>query len=133
MGGTIRFTKVDSGGDFTIWLAAPSTMTSFNETCSPLYSCTVGRNVIINEDRWKGGSPELAMSVEDYRDMVVNHEMGHWLGQGHKQCPGAGQLAYVMQQQSKGGTFLGSCLPNPWPLASERETVAKAKGVTIAD
>jgi len=71
----------------------------------------VGSNVIINDDRWSYGSSNLAMGLDDYRAMVVNHETGHWLGFGHRTCPGTGQLAYVMQQQSKGGTYLGACLP----------------------
>jgi hypothetical protein len=48
--------------------------------------------------------------------MVVNHETGHWLGHGHLGCGGAGRLAPVMMQQSKG---LDGCKHNPWPLASE--------------
>ncbi|HVN51303.1 MAG TPA: DUF3152 domain-containing protein, partial [Acidimicrobiales bacterium] len=107
LGGSVRFEQVASGGNFTLWLAEPSTMTSFSSDCDPFYSCRVGRDVVINDDRWAGGSPYLAMSVADYRTMVVNHEVGHWLGLGHPSCPGAGQPAYVMQQQSKGGEFLG--------------------------
>jgi hypothetical protein len=133
LGGSVHFAQVASGGDFTLWLAEPSTMTTFSSDCDPFYSCRVGRDVVINDDRWAGGSPYLAMSVPDYRTMVVNHEVGHWLGLGHPSCPGAGQPAYVMQQQSKGGDFLGPCTPNAWPRPEERQAVASALGVPVID
>jgi hypothetical protein len=117
----IAFERVVSGGDFTLWLAAPSRMESFSSVCDAFYSCRVGRNVIINDDRFTSGSPYWPGSVDEYRDMVVNHETGHWLGLGHRTCPLAGAPAPVMQQQSKG---LGGCTPNPWPTNAELLAVA---------
>jgi hypothetical protein len=75
--------------------------------------------VIINQLRWRHASPswnQAHKSLRTYRHMVVNHETGHWLGHGHLGCGGAGRLAPVMMQQSKG---LDGCKHNPWPLASE--------------
>jgi len=112
----IAFREVPSGGDFTLWLAAPDRMESFSSVCDDFYSCRVGRNVIINDDRFTDGSPYWPGSVGDYRDMVVNHETGHWLGLGHRGCPAAGEPAPVMRQQSKG---LAGCAPNPWPTLPE--------------
>lgn len=131
LGGSIKFVRVPSGGDFILWLSQASQVPSFGYACSSAYSCHIGNNVIINEDRWRHGSPYLNMALNDYRAMVVNHETGHWLGFAHSSCPGAGQLAYVMQQQSKGGTYLGSCVPNAWPRREEREALAQSRGVAI--
>lgn len=116
----IRFNEVASGGNFTIYLAQSSQMTTFSANgCGTTYSCTVGNSVIINQDRWLGATDSWNNangSLRDYRNMVVNHELGHWLGHGHQTCGGPGQLAPVMAQQS---IDLQGCKFNPWPLASE--------------
>lgn len=114
-GGTVRFERVPSGGDFTLWLAASPQVEAFGGACDARWSCRNGRNVVINEDRWLAGSPawtEAGGSLRDYRHMVVNHETGHWLGLGHVNCAAPGSAATIMQQQSKD---LQGCTPNPWP------------------
>lgn len=131
LGGSIAFRRVSSGGEFTLWLAAAGTVPGFGSPCDSTYSCTVGRNVIINETRWLTGSPSwnaTGASLADYRYMVVNHETGHWLGFHHEFCAGAGQPAPVMQQQS---ISMQGCRPNPWPTASERQRLASSRGVPI--
>jgi Protein of unknown function (DUF3152) len=118
--GGIAFRRVARGGDFTLVLAAASTLPSFGAGCSTFWSCRVGRFVIINQDRWKFASPawnQARAGLRDYRHLVVNHETGHWLGHGHRGCPAPGRPAPVMMQQSKG---LDGCRFNPWPTAAER-------------
>ena len=115
----VAFRRVASGGDFSVVLAQASTVPDFSPVCSAQWSCRVGRHVIINQLRWKHASPSwnaADQSLRGYRHMVVNHETGHWLGHGHRGCTGSGNLAPVMQQQSKD---LDGCRHNPWPLASE--------------
>ncbi|HEX4697812.1 MAG TPA: DUF3152 domain-containing protein [Actinomycetes bacterium] len=115
-----RFREVRHGGAFTVVLAQPRTMRSFSSTCSSAYSCRIGRYVVINAARWVHGSPYFTGSLLDYRQMVIDHETGHWLGLGHAYCRRTGALAPVMQQQSKG---MQGCRPNPWPLPREIRAV----------
>lgn len=115
----VQFQEVASGGNFTLVLSEASQVPSFSSICSAEYSCSVGRYVIINQDRWLGATKpwnDAGGNIRDYRHMVVNHEAGHWLGHGHRNCAGPGQPAPVMQQQS---INLQGCAFNPWPLDNE--------------
>lgn len=120
----VQFRRVRRGGDFTLVLAAAGTLPSFSSGCSVHWSCRVGRHVVINQLRWRHASPawnRAGLSLRDYRHLVVNHETGHWLGQGHATCNRPGR-APVMMQQSKG---TGRCRFNPWPLAWEAAAVRR--------
>jgi Protein of unknown function (DUF3152) len=88
------------------------------------YSCQIGPVVALNADRWRRATPQWTGDLAGYRVMLVNHEVGHLLGQKHPavQCPGAGQPAPVMAQQS---TELRGCRANPWPLDAEVERAAR--------
>ncbi len=115
----VVFKRVAKGGTFSVVLAQASHVPRFSSVCSAEWSCRVGRYVIINQTRWQQASPAWRAAkrpVREYRHMVVNHETGHWLGHGHRGCPGPGKLAPVMMQQSKGRD---GCRFNPWPLRSE--------------
>jgi hypothetical protein len=131
LGGSIEFRQVPSGGDFTVYLAQDSTLPSFGSPCSSMWSCRVGRNVIINQTRWQTSTASWRAnggSLDSYRHYVVNHETGHWLGFGHASCPGAGQAAPVMQQQSKD---LQGCRHNTWPVRGERSAAGSRHGVGV--
>ena len=89
------------------------------------YSCQNGPVVALNADRWRTATPQWTGDLATYRQMLVNHEVGHLLGQHHPpapQCPVPGRPALVMSQQS---TELDGCLPNPWPLPEEVELAAR--------
>lgn len=105
----------------TLTLAAADQMTSFSTECSDEYSCRVGNDVIINVDRWNNATESwlnAGGTVERYRTMVINHEVGHRLGHLDNEltCPAVNQPAPLMQQQSM--DLLG-CVPNEWPLDEE--------------
>jgi hypothetical protein len=121
LGGALGFERSTDGGDFTLWLAAPAEIRRFSSACSRHYSCRAGDNIVVNDLRWAQGSRSWPGPLEDYRRYVVNHELGHWLGEAHSACPGPGLPAPVMMQQSKG---LDGCGPGAWPLPAELASVA---------
>lgn len=79
-------------------------------------NCRAGVNVVINLKRWQLGSPQFDGPATEYRALIVNHEVGHWLNRGHLTCPGPGQPAPAMMQQIDG---LKGCVSNAWPYDTE--------------
>lgn len=110
------FRRVPGSADFVVKLAVPDTV---DRVCGQYgldtdgeASCRGGANVIINLKRWTQATPAYADDVAMYRHLVINHEVGHFLGFSHAQCPGPGKLAPVMQTQMYG---LHGCKRNAWP------------------
>ncbi len=100
--------------DIQIILASP---TLVDRLCYPLQthgevSCQNNGRVVLNARRWVGGAPSYGDDLDGYRTYLVNHEVGHALGRGHVPCPGPGQRAPVMLQQTLG---LDGCTPYPQP------------------
>ena len=79
--------------------------------CDPSLSCAElgGRQMRINEHFWRHGTAKSGQDLDGYRQYVISHEMGHILGRDHVRCPGRGQPAPIMLQQTLG---LRGCLPN---------------------
>jgi hypothetical protein len=129
LGGALSYTRVASGGDFQVILASPEQVRRAAPVYDSRYSCTVGDDVLINDERWRDGTSSWPRSLHEYRHYVVNHEVGHWLDLDHRDCPGEGRPAPVMQQQS---ISLGGCEATVWPLRDERLAVARTFGVRAA-
>ncbi|MGY2127890.1 DUF3152 domain-containing protein [Blastococcus sp. SYSU DS0617] len=127
LGGSIDFVRVPSGGNFTLVLAAPRVIGA-QPGCDAFYSCRVGRKVYINDARWRTATRTWPHGVPLYRQYVITHEVGHWLGVPHQSCPSRGRTAPAMQQQS---INLQGCLSNMWPIMEERERVARTFRVPV--
>ena len=110
----VAFSRTDADASFDLIIASPALT---DRLCYPLdtigqLSCRNGNRVILNARRWATAVPWYAGRMADYRAYLVNHEVGHQLGHGHKGCPAPGAPAPVMLQQSKS---LYGCKANPWP------------------
>ncbi|GGS76119.1 DUF3152 domain-containing protein [Streptomyces violaceus] len=121
--GANTFERIYSGKpDFVITLASPGTTADWCaksglDTTVDNVSCdsAATERVMINAYRWAQGSPTYGDKIHAYRQMLINHEVGHRLGYNHVTCDKDGDLAPVMQQQTK---FLDHdgirCRANPW-------------------
>ncbi|NEK95795.1 DUF3152 domain-containing protein [Modestobacter muralis] len=100
--------------DFRVSLVSPGSMEVYcpGVGTGGYTSCRYGERAVINLARWETAVPDYDGDIATYRQYVVNHEVGHALGNDHEQCPGPGQLAPVMQQQTLG---LQGCAKNAWP------------------
>lgn len=122
--GAMTFERISSGRpDFVVTLASPGTTgvwcaKSGLETLSGNVSCdsAATERVMINAYRWAQGAGTFGKDqMFAYRQMLINHEVGHRLGHGHKNCETPGELAPIMQQQTKSLDIGGvRCKPNPW-------------------
>ncbi|RSS55402.1 DUF3152 domain-containing protein [Streptomyces sp. WAC01280] len=122
--GEMTFERISSGEpEFVITLASPGTTgkwcdKSGLDTTVDNVSCDSAstERVMINAFRWAQGSETFGpKAMYAYRQMLINHEVGHRLGHGHVSCDTPGALAPVMQQQTKSLRVGGiACRPNPW-------------------
>jgi hypothetical protein len=114
-GGQYRFRQVGPGQspDFKLMLVTPATRDLLCGGGFDQYtSCRIGDRVVLNVARWAHGVPNYGARLTAYRQYMINHETGHRLGRGHELCPGPGQPAPVMEQQTLG---LHGCTAYSWP------------------
>ncbi|MEV0111794.1 DUF3152 domain-containing protein [Streptomyces sp. NPDC050844] len=117
------FERISSGKpDFVITLASPGTTAKWCaksglDTLEQNVSCDSAATdrVMINAYRWAQGAKTYGDRIHPYRQMLINHEVGHRLGFNHVDCTKNGELAPVMQQQTKFLDHDGiKCKANPW-------------------
>jgi hypothetical protein len=104
------FEAVDRQPEVVIHLASPATLLKSGCRNAEL-SCAElgGRVMMLNAMRWTQGAPASKLPLEEYRQYLVSHEMGHILGHDHVKCPAPNHPAPVMMQQTLG---IGACAPN---------------------
>ncbi|MFD5592278.1 DUF3152 domain-containing protein [Streptomyces griseorubiginosus] len=115
--GHSAFQRVSSGPtDFRVRLATPGTVDAIcaegGLDTGGKVNCSVHDDVMVNLRRWVLATEFYTEDVVGYRSLIINHEVGHFLGHGHVTCPGEGRPAPAMMQQIKG---LHGCVPNVWP------------------
>ena len=104
------FEPVESKESVLIRLSSPATIKKVcglpgNLSCAELG----GRYMYLNADRWFNGASASKLSILNYRQYMVSHEIGHILGHDHVKCPCKNCPAPIMLQQTKG---IGECQPN---------------------
>lgn len=103
------FEDVEKNEDVLIRLSSSKTIGNIcsdkNLSCAELG----GKLMFLNADRWFHGSKLSKLSLDNYRQYMISHEMGHILGYDHKTCPCVGCIAPIMMQQTLG---IGSCKPS---------------------
>lgn len=112
--GSLSFARTDGAAEIRVVLASPAKVDAM---CAPLntrsiYSCGRYGHAAINYTRWVEATDEFT-DFTQYRQYVINHEVGHLLWHQHTSCPAEGALAPIMQQQS---IRVAPCLPNAWPF-----------------
>ena len=118
-GGRMSFQRVDATAagsyDFRVSLVSPGSMERYcpGVGTGGYTSCRYGERAVVNLARWETAVPHYDGDITTYRHYVVNHEVGHALGNGHEPCPGPGLPAPVMQQQT---LRLDGCTRNAWPF-----------------
>ena len=104
-----RFVYAARGPAKVIRLSSPNTLKAEGCKDDSLSCATLnGSDIWLNASRWVHGAPPSQLPLEEYRQYMVSHEMGHSLGFDHVKCPGSGP-APVMLQQTLG---IGACTPN---------------------
>jgi Protein of unknown function (DUF3152) len=107
-----RFVRVKKPSNNTVRIHLSTPNTCHEMGCPKGLSCAElgGQIMRLNAMRWVKGAEKTKLDLDEYRQYVVSHEMGHILGFDHTHCPGAGQPVPVMVPQTKVG--IGACIPN---------------------
>jgi len=108
------FVMVDKNPHVVVRLASPAGLRK--QGCDPNLNCAElgtgtswGHHLLVNALLWTRGAPKSKLELEDYRQYVISHEIGHILGHDHAKCLAPGHPAPVMLQQTLG---LHGCSPN---------------------
>jgi hypothetical protein len=99
--GEVALRRVDAGEpNLRIRLASQETARALCGFDLPYdTSCRIGDHVYLNAARWTRGAVAYR-KLDEYRQYMINHEVGHFLGRQHEPCDAHGSPAPVMMQQT---------------------------------
>jgi len=81
------------------------------------------RIIYINSNRWSRGSKKSKLSLKEYREYLINHEVFHALGGGHNLCTKKDKVCPISHQYTKGIPV--GVKKTSWPLKWEHEQLNK--------
>ena len=95
--------------------AAPSPTPTVSASPSPVEppSCAEQGIVVVSAYRWASGIEVFGDDANAGHAYMINHPLGHLLGEADGTCGGSGQLAPVMMNQELDIT---PCEPSGWPF-----------------
>jgi hypothetical protein len=97
--------------------ASPSASPSPSTAMAP--SCAEQGIVVVSAYQWATGAKAFGDEAGQWRDYMINHPIGHLLGEPDALCGGTGQLAPVMQNQE---LDIAPCEPNGWPFPADPDS-----------
>jgi hypothetical protein len=123
-----RFTRTSGSAGLVVRVATRATVKRICQSgglnMEQDVSCRVGQYVMLSATRWSIGSDGFWDDVPGYRTLLINHEVGHFLGHHHP-APGAGcgvdNLMKVMK--SVFGRGLEGCTKNVWPYTEDGRAI----------
>ncbi len=82
-------------------------------------NCAEQGIVVVNVYYWAAGYDGFGDDRASSRAWILNHLVGHILGEEDSECPGASQQASVMQDHA---VDVAPCTPNGWPNPAPEES-----------
>ena len=100
---------------------------AFSHQFGGLSVCDMGSTpkvITFNEENWRRKPKPFCGTLEEYRQYLVMHEVGHAHGKLHERGV-AGRKCPVMYQQTKGAGGEGQCFGQPFSSSSDEEGSTK--------
>lgn len=130
----VDFVRDDNNAEVRVEMRTPAQLRSeFGSAFGDLSLCSSDGFIYLNTRNWArppanfGDTMDNENKLRTYREYVVQHEMGHWLGLWTHEDPVHVSFACpVMYQQTKGTK--GHCRPNPWATVDPTRPVLEGGG-----
>jgi hypothetical protein len=114
LGGKLNFVNSATNCNFTFWLAPASELGSLSSRCSSQTTCQVGNILAINANDWLTVPTGWTEGLAAYRQELINHTVGQWLGFNHASCLAVSETPMPILEAPT--VVLDGCSPNWFQL-----------------
>jgi hypothetical protein len=115
LGGRLRFAPVQNNCNLSIRLVRATQMSSLSATCSGQSTCRLGNQIELNLSNWMVPPTTWTQGTGSYRQQMIEHEIGHWLGFDHGSCTLKSSAVPILESPT---VILNGCSPNWYQLSS---------------